>query len=276
MSRARTAASRSPRMDPGPTRPIVPSTTSTSANRSQIRSPSRPPTARRAPCRSPPTRTKDAAGLTSATVALSETDAPLTTGGTLTVTDIDSAQTFVPQTNVAGTNGTFSIAANGAWTYTANSAFDNLNVGQSVSDTFTVASADGTTSTVQVTINGTNDAAVVSSATVSLAETNAPLTTSGELKGTGVDNPHTLVGHSNLGDPHAIFSLAAAGSWTYTANSAFDNLNVGQSVSDSFTVASVDGTTSTVQVTINGTNDAAVLSSTAITLTEINAPLTTG
>ncbi|HMC71578.1 MAG TPA: VCBS domain-containing protein, partial [Mycobacteriales bacterium] len=116
----------------------------------------------------------DAAVLGSATVALAETNAPLTTGGTLTITDVDSPQTFVPQTNVAGTNGTFSIAANGAWTYTANSAFDNLNVGQSVSDTFTVASADGTTTTVQVTINGTNDAAVLSSATVALSETNAP------------------------------------------------------------------------------------------------------
>ena len=48
-----------------------------------------------------------------------------------------------------------------------------------VSDTFTVSSADGTTTTVQVTISGTNDAAVLSSATVALAETNAPLTTGG-------------------------------------------------------------------------------------------------
>src|SRR5882724_11381523 len=110
------------------------------------------------------TAVNDAAVLGSATVALAESNAALTTGGTLTITDVDSAQTFVAQTNVAGTNGTFSIAANGAWTYTANSAFNNLNVGQSVSDTFTVASADGTTSTVQVTINGTNDAAVLSSA----------------------------------------------------------------------------------------------------------------
>src|SRR2546421_13084570 len=83
-----------------------------------------------------------------ALVRSAETNAPLTTGGTLTITDVDNPQTFVPQTNVAGANGTFSIAANGAWTYTANSAFDNLNVGQSVSDTFTVASADGTTSKI--------------------------------------------------------------------------------------------------------------------------------
>ncbi|HYT46841.1 MAG TPA: VCBS domain-containing protein, partial [Burkholderiales bacterium] len=77
----------------------------------------------------------------------------------------DDATAFVPQTNVAGANGTFSVAADGTWTYTANSAFDNLNVGQSVSDTFTVASADGTTTTVQVTITGTDHLVVFSSQT---------------------------------------------------------------------------------------------------------------
>src|SRR5207248_791224 len=181
-------------------------------------------------------------------------NAPLTTGGTLTISDVDSAQTFVAQTNVAGANGTFSIAANGAWTYTANSAFDSLNVGQSVSDTFTVASADGTTTTVQVTINGTNDAAVHSSATVALSETNAPLTTGGTLTVSDVDSAQTFVPQRNAALFRSTFSIAANGAWTYAANSAFDYLNVGQSVSDTFTVASADGTPTTVQVTINGTN----------------------
>src|SRR3979490_248455 len=166
--------------------------------------------------------------------------------------------------------------AKGGWTYTANSAFNNLNVGQSVSDTFTVASADGTTTTVQVTINGTNDAAVLSSATVALSETNAALTAGGTLTISDVDSAQTFVAQTNVAGANGTFSIAANGTWTYTASSAFDNLNVGQSVSDTFTVASADGTTSTVQVTINGTNDAAVLSSAAVTLGETNAPLTTG
>src|SRR5205807_2136629 len=163
-----------------------------------------------------------------------------TTGGTLTVSDVDSAQTFAPQTNVAGANGTFSIAANGAWTYTANSAFNNLNVGQSVSDSFTVASADGTTSTVQVTINGTNDAAVLSSASVALSETNAPLTTGGTLTVSVDDGVPMFAAQTNVAGANGTFSIAANGAWTYTANSAFDNLNVGQSVSDTFIVASAD------------------------------------
>src|SRR3989441_7033190 len=164
-----------------------------------------------------------------ATLVPSATVSRSSTGGTLTVSDVDSAQSFAPQTNVAGAYGRFSIAANGAWTYTANSAFDNLNFGQSISDTFTVASADGTTSTVQVTINGTNDAAVVSSATVVLAETNAPLTSGGTLTVSDVDNAQSFAPQTNVAGVNGRFSIAANGTWTYTAHSAFDNLNVGQS-----------------------------------------------
>ena len=45
---------------------------------------------------------------------------------------MDNAAAFVAQTDVAGDNGKFSIDADGAWTYTANEAFDSLNVGDSV------------------------------------------------------------------------------------------------------------------------------------------------
>ena len=90
-----------------------------------------------------------------------------------------------------------------------------------------MASADGTTSTVQVTVNGTNDAAVVSSATVSLPEANAPLTTSGTLMVADVDDPLTFVAQSNVAGANGSFSIAANGAWTYVASSAFDTLNVG-------------------------------------------------
>src|SRR5207302_1739228 len=148
--------------------------------------------------------------------------------------------------------------------YTANSAYDSLNVGQSVSDTLTVSAADGTTSTVQVTINGTNDAAVVSSATVTLAETGGAPSRAGSWIVADVDNPSAFVAQTNVAGTYGTFSIAVNGAWTYTANSAYDSLNVGQSISDTFTVSAADGTTSTVQVAINGTNDAAVVSSASV------------
>ena len=220
--------------------------------------------------------TNDAAVLSSAIVSLDETNAALTTSGTLTINDVDSDEAFVAQTDVAGTNGKFSIDAAGAWTYTANSAFDGLNVGQSVSDTFTIHAADGTATSVKVTIDGTNDAAVLSSAVKALDETNAALTTGGTLTISDVDSSATFQTQSNVQGTNGKFSIDAAGAWTYAADSTFDSLNVGQSVSDTFTVKAADGTQTSVQVTINGTNDAAVLSSADVTLAETNAPLTTG
>ena len=92
----------------------------------------------------------------------------------------NSDDSFTADT-IIGTIGTFAIDAAGAWTFTANSAFDNLNVGDNVNETFNVASADGTASTVTITINGTNDAATVSSASQTLTETDAALSTSGTL-----------------------------------------------------------------------------------------------
>jgi VCBS repeat-containing protein len=220
--------------------------------------------------------TNDPAILSSAAVVLDETNEPLRANGTLSIRDIDSPETFVAQSSVKGKNGTFSIDSAGAWTYVANSAFDKLNVGQSVSDSFTVSSADGTKTKVQVTINGTNDAAILSPAIISLDETNTPLKTSGTLSIRDVDSPEKFVAQSNIKGTNGTFSIDSAGRWTYVANSAFNELNIGQSVGDSFTVSSDDGTKTTVQVTINGTNDAAVLGSAYEVLKETNETLRTG
>ncbi|BFL85963.1 hypothetical protein LFREDSHE_44130 [Shewanella baltica] len=220
--------------------------------------------------------TNDAAVVSSADVTLTETNAPLTTGGTLTATDVDNADNSFTPATVVGTYGTFTLQGNGEWTFTANSAFDALNVGDSITETFNVTSIDGTPSTVKITIEGTNDAAVVSSADVTLTETNAPLTTGGTLTATDVDNADNSFTPATVVGTYGTFTLQGNGEWTFTANSAFDALNVGDSITETFNVTSIDGTPSTVKITIEGTNDAAVVSSADVTLTETNAPLTTG
>ncbi|BFL85964.1 hypothetical protein LFREDSHE_44140 [Shewanella baltica] len=88
--------------------------------------------------------TNDAAVVSSADVTLTETNAPLTTGGTLTATDVDNADNSFTPATVVGTYGTFTLQGNGEWTFTANSAFDALNVGDSITETFNVTSIDGT------------------------------------------------------------------------------------------------------------------------------------
>src|SRR5262249_60118544 len=83
-----------------------------------------------------------------------------------TMRDVDSQESYVGRRNFAGTYGHFSINTAGAWTYSADNAHNEFKDGVTYTDTFPVTSADGTATSVTVKILGTNDAAVLSSATV--------------------------------------------------------------------------------------------------------------
>ena len=92
--------------------------------------------------------------------------------GTLTDTDVDNpANTFqAVAAGAANDNGygSYAMAAGGTWTYTLNNnnaAVQALNVGGTLTDTFTVHTQDGTAQQVTITINGANDAAVISGTT---------------------------------------------------------------------------------------------------------------
>ena len=216
--------------------------------------------------------TNDPAVVSSANVALAETNSPLSTSGVLTISDIDNPAVFVAQNIVSGTHGHFSIDSSGQWGFTANSAFDSLNAGQSVSDTYTVKAFDGTLTSVTVTINGSNDPAVMSRADVSIDEVNVLVGAAGTLTISDVDNPAQFVPMTNVHAHFGTFSINSAGQWGYFSDSAFDSLNVGDHRSDTFAVSAADGTTTSVKVTINGTNDPAVMSSADVQLLQTNVP----
>ncbi|MBV7550346.1 VCBS domain-containing protein [Pseudomonas sp. PDM26] len=221
------------------------------------------------------TGSNDAAVLSSASVTLSETNAPLTTGGSLTISDIDSPESFQAQSNTAGSYGQFSIGTGGAWTYVANSAHNEFAAGTTYTDTFAVSSADGTLTSVTVHILGTNDAAVLSADIANLTETNAALTTAGTLTISDVDSAATFVAQTNTVGSYGQFSIGTGGAWTYVANSAHNEFAAGTTYTDTFAVSSADGTLTSVTVHILGTNDAAMLSADIANLTETNASLTT-
>ena len=106
------------------------------------------------------TAVNDAAVITPVVVNLTETNAILSTGGTLTITDIDSPAIFVAQASTVGTYGTFTLTTAGVWTYTTSTAHNEFSAGVTYTDVLTVTSADGTTSTITVNIAGTNDGPV--------------------------------------------------------------------------------------------------------------------
>ena len=103
----------------------------------------------------------DAAVLGSANMSVLETNAPISVGGTLSISDVDSPANFAVQTGTAGQYGVFKIGSAGVWSYQAKLAFDYLNPGDSLKDVFQVTSADGTATSVAVTIVGTADTSTV-------------------------------------------------------------------------------------------------------------------
>jgi VCBS repeat-containing protein len=155
---------------------------------------------------------------------LVETNAVLSTSGTLTVSDIDSPATFVAQTQTAGSNGygKFSLSANGAWTYTTNTALNELVAGQNYTDSFTARAADGTSQLVTVTITGSNEAPVLNaSAVVSLPgvvqDAGAPTSA---LAGQAVSDLFGLITDADSTDPKGIVVAAVNGYGTlyYSTN----------------------------------------------------------
>ncbi|MGU5871364.1 large RTX adhesin AhLap, partial [Aeromonas hydrophila] len=165
--------------------------------------------------------------------------------------------------------GSLSITEGGAWTYNVdNSKVQYLGEGETKVETFTVASVDGTTHTVTITITGVNDGAVVAgddlgAVTEDLNVVGGKLSDSGVLTISDADQGQAKFVAGN-GTPSAgalgSLSITETGTWSYNVdNSKVQYLGQGETRIETFTVKSVDGTTHTVTITITGVNDGAVV-----------------
>ncbi|WP_176503914.1 VCBS domain-containing protein, partial [Cobetia sp. 5-11-6-3] len=283
----------------------------------------------------------------SASESLTETDATLATAGTISVSDLDTTDDVTPSvTAVTATGDTDGLSndqllsmlsvdadaiINGEandgtlnWTFDSSSvegeAFDHLAVGESLVLDYTVVVTDsqGVTAeqVVSITINGSNDAPVIAlegddSASESLIETDAPLTTAGTLSVSDLDTTDdvtpsvtavTATGDTDGLSNAELLSMLSVDAdaiiantendgtlnWTFDSSSvageAFDHLAVGESLVLDYTVVVTDsqGVTAeqVVSITINGSNDAPVIAlegddSANETLTETDDTLTT-
>ena len=193
--------------------------------------------------------------------------ATLTTSGSLTVADVDTGEAGFAAETVAGSYGSLSIDASGNWSYTADntqSAIQALVDGTQLTDTIQVQSVDGTSHDVVITINGTDDAAVIGGVdTASVTEDSvATLTASGALTISDTDTGEAGFNVETLNGSYGSLAIDAAGNWNYTADNtqtAIQSLGAGDQLTDTLTVQAVDGTTQQIVITLNGTNDAAVI-----------------
>ncbi|WP_456769697.1 VCBS domain-containing protein [Bradyrhizobium sp. USDA 3650] len=222
------------------------------------------------------TGSNDAAVISGTANGAVKEDGKLTAGGTLTVQDIDTGQDhFQTPASFAGSYGTFTFdPATGEWSYTLDNSAAKVQAlagGEVVHDTLTVKSADGTASQlIDVTITGSNDAAVISGTAIGAVKEDGRLTACGTLTvqdvDTGQDHFQTP---ASLAGSYGTFTFdPATGEWSYTIDNSAAKVQAlagGEVVHDTLTVKSGDGTASQlIDVTIAGSNDAAVISGTAI------------
>ena len=180
--------------------------------------------------------------------------------GNVSATDADNPDLAFLEATIVGSEGTLTIDANGAWTYTLNPGAQTLSLGEVVTETFNVTLNDGSTTPIVITVNGENDLPVISSATSSITE-DVDLSVGGQLTYTDVDSldVHTFVAETLVGT-YGSLTIDTAGNWLYTPGPGIDALAAGELQSDVFTVTLSDGSQSTIQVDITGTDDLPVIS----------------
>jgi VCBS repeat-containing protein len=195
-----------------------------------------------------------------------------------------------PET-VTGTYGTLTVGADGTYTYVADqNAADDLDLNDQVTDSFTYTISDGTatdTATLIFTVTGINDAPVAVNDTDAVNEDATVTRTSGDSllmaddsdaddddsftvtqiavtggSNSSVNSSTTYSNGTSVTGTYGTLVVGADGSYTYVADqSAADDLDVNDQVTDSFTYTISDGTatdTATLIFTVTGINDAPV------------------
>ncbi|PIT80032.1 VCBS domain-containing protein, partial [Limnohabitans sp. 15K] len=226
----------------------------------------------------------DAAEITGDTTGAVKEDAlDVTAKGTLKAADVDNEadafQAVSTETASAKGYGTYTVTADGAWTYTLNNANATVNAlnenSESLSDTFTVKSADGTERLVTVTIKGTNDAP-------SLTSDQAVLAVGEEDGAYKVSAQDLLVGYSDAdGQTLSVVNLKVShgevednGDGTYTIT---PEANYNGKVELSYGVTDGKATTQATQkVVLAAVNDAPTLTVTSFNFNPFSENLKPG
>ncbi len=215
----------------------------------------------------------DFIGVNRAPVARDDVNAVLEDASIMTATvadnDTDPDNDTLTYALVGDAPGGLTFNTDGSYTFDA-SEYDYLPAGEELPVEFTYRVSDGhggtDTANVTVTITGVNDPAeITGDSTGTVLEDGATAgqpNATGTLQATDVDNTDDLFQAVTAGaaTTYGTYGVTAAGVWTYTldnSNAAVQALNTGETLEDSFTVLSEDGTEQVVEIVINGANDVA-------------------
>ncbi|WP_156146681.1 VCBS domain-containing protein, partial [Salinivibrio sp. KP-1] len=199
-------------------------------------------------------------------------DTAVTATGTIAISDVDGDDnpTFADVTQ-AGTYGSLELV-DGAWTYTLDqSSVQDLDAGDEVTDTITLTASDNTQQDIVITITGTDDLPEVTGSftgSVTEGDEGDAATATGTIAISDVDGDDapTFADSTETGTYGSLELVN--GNWTYTLDqSAVQDLDAGDQVTDTITLTASDNTQQDIVITITGTNDAPTLAQAVSTQT---------
>ncbi|WP_185826948.1 retention module-containing protein [Shewanella canadensis] len=208
------------------------------------------------------------------------------------ITNSDGASLAVAQpTSISGNFGALQISADGSYSYLLSTQLDavqSLAQGEQVTDTFiyqlTDSDGDSVPVTLTLTITGTNDTPVITTEIGDGADQGTVIEsgneddgtivpgipqTTGTLTATDIDNGAILSWSGTATGTFGSFVIdAVTGQWTYTLdNQLVDSFAENSATQEEFLVTVTDefgaSATQLVTITINGTNDSPIITSSA-------------
>ncbi|XDF76756.1 retention module-containing protein [Aliivibrio fischeri] len=221
------------------------------------------------------------------------TDTSVTTGavehrttesatGDLILEDVDAldTHTWTVEANSNDDLGTFSVDANGKWTFNLNTNSASviaLGVGETLDITYVVQVEDNhggiDSQEVTITVTGSNDGPVISGTDTGAVVEDTVAEASGQLEATDADVNDTATWSVTDGaGVYGSLTVDSTGKWTYVLDNTLTDtqaISNGEVKTETFEIVVDDGNggtvTHTVTVEVTGTNDLPEITDTSVT-----------
>ncbi|MBF4269092.1 hypothetical protein EAY71_19640, partial [Vibrio anguillarum] len=185
--------------------------------------------------------------------------------GKIDVIDPDQNESSMKPEVLAGKYGSLSIDADGHWQYHVDNSLSNIQAltsATSLHESFVIHTQDGTPQTLDMTIGGNDDNAVVTGIDTGVVTEDVTTQIQGQLTVNDSDLGENHFQASQINGHLGTLTITKDGAWTYAldnSNPAVQRLAQGSTATNIITVHSADGTAHQVTVTITGTGDAATI-----------------
>ncbi|MFV8461761.1 VCBS domain-containing protein [Vibrio campbellii] len=185
--------------------------------------------------------------------------------GKIDVIDPDQDESSVTPEVISGKYGLLTIDADGHWQYQVDNSLSNVQAltgATSLHESFTIHTKDGTPQTIDMTIGGNDDNAVITGVDAGSVIEDLTTQVQGQLSVTDPDLGEDHFQASQVNGHFGTLTITKDGAWTYDLDNYspyVQRLAQGSTATDIITVHSADGTAHQVTITINGTNDSAVI-----------------